>query len=185
VKLRLSAILGAVAVLVGLLVLVWEDLATAISLEWALVLLVAIIAGVQTLRFVQERRSTPLRATETRDPEQRYAAPTPGDDADETLGTASGWSARRRRSRGQLRERVGQAAMAAVVNATGCRQEEAARRIESGEWTDDPVAAAFLSEQVSLTARERLRLVLGSPGSQFLTQVDRAVKAVERLTEEP
>jgi len=75
--------------------------------------------------------------------------------------------------------------MAAVVNATGCRQEEAARRIESGEWTDDPVAAAFLSEQVSLTARERLRLVLGSPGSQFLTQVDRAVKAVERLTEEP
>jgi len=66
VKLRLSAILGAVAVLVGLLVLVWEDLATAISLEWALVLLVAIIAGVQTLRFVQERRSTPLRATETR-----------------------------------------------------------------------------------------------------------------------
>lgn len=182
-KLRLSAAVGALAVLVGLTTLVWRDLAAAISLEWALVLLVAIVAGLQALRFVQRRRTTPLQATETPDPEQRYTAPTPGDDAAELLSTASGWSMRGRRSRANLRERVGNAAVDAIVDATGCREDEAARRLETGEWTDDPVAAWFLSERVTLSARERLRLVVRAPGSRFEAGFDRAVTAVERLVE--
>lgn len=182
-KLRLSAAIGTLAVLAGLAVLVWQDLAAALSLEWALVLLVAIVAGLQSLRFVQRRRTTPLQATETSDPEQRYTAPTPGDDADESLSSASSWSVQGRRARSSLRDRVGTAAVAALVDATGCREEEAARRIKTGEWTDDPVAAWFLSESVTLSPRQRLQLMITSPGSRFATGFDRAVRAVEQLSE--
>ena len=180
---RLSAVGGALAVLAGLLVLVWSDLAPSLSLGWALVVLVAIAAGVQSLRFVQERRKTPLQATETSDPEERYTAPTPGDDIDATLVRTGGWAFRDNRSRGQLRDRVHEAAVAAIVDTSGCDRGEAARRIQHGEWTDDRVAAWFLSESVTLTTRERLRLAVDSPGARFATGFGRAVQAVQRLTE--
>lgn len=169
--------------LLGLATLVWRDLAAALSLEWALVLLVAVVAGIQSLRFVQQRRNTPLRATETPDPEQRYTAPTPGDDAETSLTTASGWSRRGRRAKSSLRKRVGDAAIDAIVDVTGCREAEAVRRIETGEWTEDPVAAWFLSDTVTLSTEQRLRLWILSPASQFQTGFSRTVAAVERLSE--
>lgn len=179
---RLSGILGAIAVIIGLLFIVQREFAAALSLEWTLVLFIAIVAGIQALRFVQERRHTPLEATETGDPERRYEAPTPGDDADESLSLASGWSRRGRRSRAQLRERVAEAAIAAIVDTTGCTREEAIEKIEQGEWTDDPVAAWFLSDTVELGPRQRLRLLLGSPLSRFGAAFDRAVRAIDDQT---
>lgn len=179
---RLSSVLGAVAVLVGLLFIVQREYAAALSLEWTLVLFISAIAGVQALRFVQERRHTPLEATETGDPELRYEAPTPGDEADETLSLAGGWSRRGRRSRAKLRECAGEAATAAIVDTTGCSREEAIRRLERGEWTDDPVAAWFLSDQVELGRRERLRLLFASPLSRFAAAFDRTVREIEALT---
>jgi hypothetical protein len=187
VNVRLSGIIGAIAVLIGLLFIVQREFAAALSLEWTLVLLIAAMAGIQALRFVQDRRHTTLEATETGDPERRYEAPTPGDDADETLGLASGWSRRGRRSRAQLRERVAEAATAVIVDTTGCSRTEAIQRIRRGEWTDDPIAAWFLSDSVELGRRERLRLLLGSPLSRFGAALDRTVQAVEARTggEEP
>jgi hypothetical protein len=179
VRLRFSAVLGVLAVLLGFILLVQRELAAALSLEWTLVLLVAVAAGVQALRFVQSRRQTPLQATETPDTEQRYQAPTPGDDVDEALGVARGWSRRGRRSRNQLRERAGEAAIAAIIDATGCSRAAAVERVQRGEWTDDLVAAWFLSDTVELGRRERLRLLLGSPLSRFGAAFDRTLRAVE------
>jgi len=182
VNVRLSGVLGAIAVLIGLVFIFRREFAATLSLEWTLVLLVAAAAGLQALRFVQERRHTPLEATETGDPERRYEAPTPGDDADETLRLAGGWSRRGRRSRNRLRERVAQAATAAIADTAGCSREAAARRVQEGEWTDDPVAAWFLSDSVALDRRERLRLLLGSPFSRFGAAFDRTVRAIEERT---
>lgn len=180
-KVRFSGVVGAFAVLTGLLFIVQREFAASISLEWTLVLFVSGVAGVQALRFVQTRRGTSLEATETDDPERRYEAPTPGDDADEALGIAHGWSRQGRRSRRQLKERVGEAAATAIMDAVGCSRAEAIRRIESGEWTDDPVAAWFLSDTVELDRGERLRLLMGSPLTRFGTAFDRTVRAVEAL----
>jgi len=179
VRLRFSAVLGALAVLTGLLFVVRQELAATITLEWTLVLLVAGASGVQAFRFVQNRRSTPLDATETGDPERRYEAPTPGDDADEALRIAQGWSRRGRRSRQTLKQRASEAAAAMLVDTAGCSAEEAAEQIRTGEWTDDPVAAWFLSDRVGLDRGTRLRLVMGSPLSRFRTGFTRAVRAIE------
>lgn len=50
--------------------------------------------------------------------------------------------------------------------------------VAAGEWTDDPVAAAFLSEEVPYPLGDRLRAAV-DPGSAYLRRVRRTVAAIE------
>jgi len=50
--------------------------------------------------------------------------------------------------------------------------------VAAGEWTDDPVAAAFLSEEIPYPLRHRLRAAV-DPGSAYLRRVRRTVAAIE------
>lgn len=56
-----------------------------------------------------------------------------------------------------LRERLREAAVAVVASRDGVDPETAAARVERGEWTDDPVAAAFLSPSVRAPPSVRWR----------------------------
>lgn len=182
-RLRLSAAIGAVAVLVGLAVSFQQGLASAIPASWAFVLLIAVVAGAQTVSIVFSRRRTPIQAAETGDPERRYEAPTPGGDLAETLALARQGSRAGDRPRDRVRERVAGAAVAAVADAEGCSREEATERVRTGEWTDDPVAAWFLGEEVGLPAATRARLLATAPFSQFEASFDRSVREIERLSD--
>lgn len=180
-RLRLTAAIGAVAVLVGLAVSFQQELAGLIPASWAFVLLIAVLAGVQTLSTVFARRGTPILEAETGDPERRYEAPTPGDDIAETLAYARQRSRAGNRPRDRIRGRVADAAAAAVADAEGCSIDEAAELIRTGEWTDDPVAAWFLGEAVGLRPAARARLLAAAPFSQFESAFDRTLREVERL----
>lgn len=181
---RLTSVVGALAVLVGLAIVFARGLASGLTPEWALVVLVGVLAVVQGARFAQGRRRTELQETETADPEKRYDAPTPGDDVEESLAVAGRWSRAGRMRRRQLRERLSAAAVRAVIDEAGCSREEAARRIRSGEWTDDPVAAAFVSSEVGLSTSQRARLLVRarSPLGQYRLSFARTVRVVEELT---
>jgi len=181
-RLRLSAAVGAVAVLVGLLVSFQQELAALLPGSWAFVLLVALIAGVQAVSAAFSRRNTPLREEETGDPERRYEAPTPGDELHETLRFARNRSRAGDRPRDRLRERVADVAVAAIADAEGCSTAEARERIRTGDWTDDPIAAWFLSEEVGLAPSVRARLLAAAPFSQFDAAFDRTVQVVEAKT---
>ena len=178
---RRLAAFGAVAVLVGLFVSFQQEFAGLIPASWVFVLLIAVAAGVQAVTTVLGRRRTPLHQADTGDPERRYEAPAPGDDLRETLRYARRSSRRGDRPREQLRERVAAVAAAGVADATGCSQEAAQDRIESGEWTDDPVAAWFLSETVRLPPAERARLLARAPFSQYEAAFARTVGVVDDL----
>lgn len=56
-----------------------------------------------------------------------------------------------------LRESVREATVAVLARQEGIDRETAADRVASGEWTDDPVAAAFLSPSVRAPAPVRVR----------------------------
>lgn len=182
---RPASILGAVAVLIGLAVVFARGLASGITPEWALVVLVGALAVLQGLRFAQSRRRTELRETETADPERRYDAPTPGDDVESSLAIAKRWSRAGRAKRQKLRERLTNAAVRAVMDESGCTATEARQRIQRGTWTDDRVAAAFLSPDVTLPTRSRARLLVRSrsPFSQYGHSFARTVAVVEGLTD--
>lgn len=181
---RLSSVLGAFAVLLGLAMVYVRSLAGAISPQWAMLVLIGVLAVIQGLRIAQSRRRTELRETETDDPEKRYEAPTPGDDVQESLALARRWSRAGRTTRSKLRDRLHEAAVTAVVDEFGCSRAEAARRVSEGDWTADPVAAAFLGDEVTLSARQRGRLLVDarSPFGQYGTSFARTVRAVASLT---
>jgi hypothetical protein len=56
-----------------------------------------------------------------------------------------------------LRESVREATVAVLARQEGIDRETAADRVASGEWTDDPIAAAFLSASVQAPVAVRVR----------------------------
>lgn len=83
-----------------------------------------------------------------------------GAEFDATLArveTMSGAELRSADAPGELRERLRVAAVALVASREGVDRETAAARVERGEWTDDPLAAAFLSESLRAPLAVRFR----------------------------
>ncbi len=178
---RWIAAIGTVAVLVGLFVSFQQQFAGAIPVSWVFVLLVAVGAGIQSVSTALSRRRTPLEQVETDDPERRYEAPTPGEELEEMLRFASQRSRRGNRPREQIRERIAAVAVDAIVAAEDCSASTARERVRSGEWTDDPVAAWFVGEDVRLHPAERGRLLASAPFSQYEAAFDRTVRVVDDL----
>jgi hypothetical protein len=104
-----------------------------------------------------------------------------GAEFDATLARVETMSAARLRSEAapeELRERLREAAVALVASRRGLDRETAAGRIERGEWTDDPVAAAFLSESLRAPAAVRwLEYVSTTP--RVVSRTRRTVEALE------
>jgi len=178
---RALAGVGAVAVLVGLFVSFQQEFAGLLPGSWVFVLLVAVAAGIQSVSTVLARRRTPIDEAETGDPERRYEAPVPGDDLNDMMSFASTRSRGINRSRDHIRERLVTVAVAAVADAEDCTESEARDRIEHGEWTDDPIAAWFLGEEVRLPPTDRARLLATAPFSQYEAAFDRTVRVVDEL----
>lgn len=153
------------------------------SLSYTFVTMVGVLAVAQGLRAASGRRRSDAAETETGDPELRYLVPTPGDEFDEGLAGADGWSIRSVSKQRNVRDRLHQAAVDALVTYANCSADEAAARIEDGTWTDDPVAASFLSDTVpALPLRARLQQMFRRESS-FHYRVARTVNAIDALQE--
>jgi len=179
---RALAGLGAAAVLAGLFVSFQQEFAALLPGSWIFVLLIAVAAGIQSVSSILARRRTEIYEAETGDPEQRYEAPVPGDDLHEIMGFASNRSRGVNHSRDRVRERLLAVATVAVADAEDCSEAEARDLIERGEWTDDPVAAWFLSQSVGLAPAERARLLARAPFSQYEAAFARTVDVIDEIT---
>jgi hypothetical protein len=117
-----------------------------------------------------------------RDP---HANRVPGDGFDDALAAVS---ATGRRAPGEhreaVRERLATAAVALLVERRELSPEVARRRLSTGTWTDDPVAAAFFAEDTpALSTVDHLRLLAGGE-LPFRRRARRAVAAMDALAEE-
>lgn len=187
---RLLAVVGVVGAVGGLVLVVRPDLAT-FGGETLLVV-VGVLAVVQGVRVTMQRRRHAPRQATTPDPETLQDLPVPGDDLDETLATVrrrpprslgprAAKSLRRRRER--IRSRIEAAAVETVVRQHGCTRERARLALETGEWTDDPYAAAFFTGELTGVGRgEWLRRRLSSE-PPFARRARRAAQAVADLAE--
>ncbi|ELZ83528.1 hypothetical protein C454_04422 [Haloferax gibbonsii ATCC 33959] len=174
---RLFLLVGVVATAAGFAVVAGVSLG--LELTDIFLGLVAALAALQGLRYVQRRRETPMNTTVTGDPEARVAVPIPGSDFDDDLVSAMGrhthWAARKR-----VVDRLEARATQALVARDGRAPEEAAALLDTGGWTDDPVAARFLGASVSIPLRQRVRLFL-SGQSSLTDRAGRTVAAIERI----
>lgn len=149
----------------------------------AFVLMVGLLALVQGLRYAVERRGFDYTATEFGDPERRYRVPVPGDEADESIGFASGMSYAARNRRRDIREHLRDVASETLELRENCSPSDATDRLDEGDWTTDPFAAHFLSRgNVSVSLALRLRATV-SRGSTFAFYVSRTVAAIDELGE--
>jgi hypothetical protein len=128
------------------------------------VLVLGGVAGLLAVWSVQYRRSNPPTQVRMPDPEVRSAFPRPGDDVNHLLDTAfDSEGVRAARDRERLKRRVRAVALGALVRRRNLTREEAERRLDEGEWTDDPYAARYFAEgsvDAPLPLRDRVKVAL-------------------------
>ena len=116
------------------------------------------------------------------DPERAVPAPTPGDElADAIAGRAIAVPFLGRRTRHDVRARLRESAIAAVRHDERCTEAAARARVDAGEWTDDPAAAAFLAtggDRPPVAARVR---ALATGDTWFASRARRAADAIASM----
>lgn len=157
---RAFAVGGVVAFGLGLGALVVPGLFV-LGVRRAVVAVIGLLALGQAVRVAWTRGHATVRRTETGDPELPTAVESPGEDVAAALDRFDGSthaSAVGNRRRKSLRR----VAVDALVCYENCSAATARERIDRGTWTEDPHAAAFLSDDddddvPSVSLRTRLR----------------------------
>lgn len=184
---RLLVVVGVVSAVGGVVLVVRPELAT--FGQQSLLTILGVLALLQAGRVALDRRSATRDAVGTPDPETEQDLPAPGDDLETSLAavrrrapTLSRQAELQRRQRREtVRERIEAAAVETIVRQHGCTRERARQALSTGEWTEDPDAAAFFTGELEGVGRRgRLRRALGSepPYSRRARHAARAVAAL-------
>lgn len=177
-----TLLLGALVALGGLAVVFVPSLGAGLPLTYGTVLVVGAVALAAGLGLVRRRLSTDRETADLPAVEALADHPVPGDEFDAELAAIS---PRRNRendaARSEIRGRL-EAAALAVLAREGHPREVGRDMLDSGEWTDDPLAAAFFAvEPVGGSSDEsfgdRLRNSVGGSYS-FDAQAKHAAYAI-------
>lgn len=180
---RATAAVGAVA-LAFALALDWAVTAGAVPAAWVRLPWgdSAVVAGFATVTIcalalvVNHRWLLGRSSTASETPESAAAVPRSGADFDEALGSVFASAHRTEAARRRTRDRLREAALRTVARRRSIPRERAERLVESGDWTDDDAAAAFLGDP-SPPRRVRLRRWI-STRVAFRYQARRTARAV-------
>jgi len=171
---------GVAAVAVGFVAAVDRGVAAALDPSATVVTLIGALGAVQGLRYANARRNRTREAAAPGDPERRAPASVPGADLDERIERATGPALGGHRARREVRDRVRELAVAAVARDRNAPTDAAEDLVETGEWTDDATAAAFLAPRSSYPVRVRVRAMV-SGRSRYESGLRAAVDALDRL----
>ncbi|MFC6836737.1 DUF7269 family protein [Halomarina ordinaria] len=182
---RRLALLGALLALSGLTLAAVPSVAIGLPLPGTAVLALgalALLAGVSGAMARRSRPEPPALPV----PERRRSATVPGADFDDRLANATIHAAVGGvTDRDAIRDHLRTTARAVLARYDGLSPSEADARLADGSWTDDPVAAAFFADELSVdrSLAARLRAVL-SEDSAFRRGVHHVVAALDRRASE-
>ncbi|QUO47536.1 MULTISPECIES: DUF7269 family protein [Halorubrum] len=177
---RPLAVVGVLAVVVGLLAALDRGIAAAISPTSAVVTLIGVLGVVQGVRYANARRDRRRLLTDPGEPERRAPAAVPGSDLDERIARVASPAPGGYRDRRDLRDRVREVAVDAVARDRNCSPEAAATAVDDGTWSDDPVATAFFDTGTAYPLR--VRLSAGVRGrSNYWYGLRAAIDEIERV----
>lgn len=163
----------------GLAIVANPGFAGGVTMAEVAVPLIGVVALMQATRMVIARANAEREQAETGEVERRTVSPAPGDDLDEIIAHLTVLRSAKA-DRQQIRERLQTAAITLIRQREHCSEAAARERIESGAWTDDPLAAAFLADEgvVQPPLSETVRnVVTGEPLIR-----ERARRTVDELT---
>lgn len=112
-------------------------------------------------------------------PEHATAGAVVGGQFDESLVTAAN-NATNGDESDRFRDDIRSLAVTVVARTEGCSESEAEAIVEAGEWTDDAVAAAYVTDgEATLSLRYRIFAWL-RPSRTKRSRVNRAIRAIDR-----
>ncbi|MFB6119958.1 MAG: DUF58 domain-containing protein [Halobacteriaceae archaeon] len=175
------AIGGAVLGL-GFVALFLTDFGTSLPVSLYIAQFAAVVGMVIAGFTVRNRYNASLRNILIPEVEYPLATPAPGDDLDDMLYRLTELRESTIEYRDQIREQVGEVAIAVIRQREECSREEAIERLKSGSWTDSTTAANFfveggVEESQSLSTQIQRRLF--GTKSAFERQLEETVSALE------
>ena len=178
---RLLLAAGVVLAVLGLAMTAAPGLAAAVPTRRRMVLLVGVVALLGAVGVLSRRRAVDVERIETGDPETLVDLPAPGDEARGAFRRAS--ALQLTGSRDRVEQRLHEVATDVVARRHDCTDDAARALLASGEWTDDPFAAAFLSEDGATEAPRIPPTEWVRVDSPFQYRARRTVDAIIDLTE--
>lgn len=155
--------LGVAVAVVGIAAALAPSLLAPLPAAETLVGGVGAVAVVYALVTLSGRRGADRRQAPDPEPERRPTVRPPGDDLDRLLAVAGSTDAGSDDRRHRLRRQLRNAAVRSVRRREGCDVETARVAVETGSWTDDPVAASYFTDgpvelpEADLGLTDRLR----------------------------
>jgi len=181
-----SGVIGIALLVAGLLVVFVPGLEGVLPLDSAFVGLAAVIALGLGIWRARVRYATGVEHVDLPMPELPYALPTPGDDLDEMLYRYTRLGEATLEYPERIGERLREVAAATIAHREAITRDAALDRLESGEWTEDRLAASFFSDAVSApeaSAGERIKRTLGRGERPYERQVEATVDAIVSIAE--
>lgn len=147
-----------------------------------LVGLVVIVAVVREMRKPDDNGWKHDMFADKNTPEMPHAREKVGAETEQRLSNAvmDWYQCESTYSVSEIQDTLVTSAVRVIKTRHGLDENSATDAIEQGEWTEDPIAAAFLSPQLPQPLRERLRGAL-DPGAAFYRRVERTITAIETL----
>jgi hypothetical protein len=176
---RRLLVVGAVAAVAGLVFAFVPSLVGGLTPTYGAVVLVGLLATVYGVQRLRGRGAVERRYARPPDREGRPSPPVPGEAFDSRLdGLAPASTREGRAARAAVRERLEVAAVN-VLAKEGLDPDEARDRLESGRWTDDPLAAEFFGPETDEAGGpgERVRSLFGDR-TGFETRARRTAAAI-------
>lgn len=175
---KTTEIIGASFVGLGLFVLFTRGVAGLLDLSYIFVSGVGVLAAILGLNYFNVGRQTERRSAIVDDVEPRFEVPVPGDETDELLDNAGGLNRASIKRRREFHQRLIAEARETLA-ARGDYPSEAAvdSAIETGSWTDDPVAGWFVGDTAKPPLSVRLRGMFGSD-TEFVFAAKRTIDAL-------
>lgn len=153
---RWLTLLGIAAIVIGVSIIVEHSVALVFSLNETFLILIGIFALIQGLRYGHRRRHTERRQVELGEPETRDHVPKPGTEYDSQFARATNWTRPSRTAQRTVRNHLRATAAETLALRESLSKDDAIHRVREGTWTDEAVAAEFLSADPQLPIRVRL-----------------------------
>lgn len=158
----LLLIVSAGAIAIGGLVLAQPALAEHVSVHNILLGILGVGMILLGLARLQRARSVSRPERRTGTPERIIQVASPGGEVDTQMASFDRPRKEYEVTLNALDDRLFRAATQVIKRERACGDEEAAKAIRTGDWTDDPVAAGYFStethEVIPTDWRERFRL---------------------------
>lgn len=177
------AVFGVIALVSAFVFVVQPGAAAGLPFGIASVIGVGVVLLVLGLYMGRLRYQSTTRDAETPTPESPPPANVPGDGFDRKLHQMVERGRGAIEYREQIETRVRNLTIQSIQYRDDCSEAEAVRQIENGEWTDNMVAAAFVTGRILSDDASFLDRVLGEERDEFTEALDETVTALGDLTQ--